>query len=244
MLSKILKHWPDEPERPPLLLNGLRVDDSEKIMAEIIRAFFKKGVAAGHPDVLVLEKDPKKSNIDVDRTREFIGQLALSHFELPQKLGIIPAAHLLNPASQNALLKTLEEPLPNRYLILGTPAKNLLLPTILSRSTVINLPKPALQIDRNLSEQYRQWQKSKIPQRLKESGQWSEGRPEKIKYFFDFVVADLHEELADNLNQKNIKKVRVITGQLTRALSYAEQLQRTSGANPKLLFESFLLNAG
>jgi len=244
LLHKILNNWPNEPERPPLLLNGLMENDSPKVIEEIIKLFFNKPVSPGHPDVLILEKDPRKSNIDVDRTREFIAQLALSRFELPHKLGIIPAAHLLNPASQNALLKTLEEPLPKRYLILGTTAKNLLLPTILSRSTVINLPQPALEIDGDLTNRYQKWTRLDPANRLKESGLWSEGKPENIIQFFDFILNKLRQELIDDLNQNNIKKARQICGQLARALDYSEQLQRTSGANPKLLFESYLLNIG
>ena len=242
-LFKILRNWPSEPARPPLLINGLGSDGSKEIWDGIIGIFFKKPLHSGDPDLLILEKDSQKSNIDVDKTREFIGQLALTHFEYPYKLGIVPAAHLLNPSSQNALLKTLEEPLPNRYLIMGTTAKNLLLPTILSRSTIINLPKPALEPDRVLSEQYRQWIALDPARRLKAGERWSEAQPEKIKQFFDFIVNSLHEKMLQNISRKKIKKVRSTTGQMARALNYAEQLQRTSGASPKLLFESFLLNS-
>jgi len=242
LLHRIISHWADEPERPPLLVNGLTESETGPIFEAIVKYFFQKAVAAGHPDVLILERDPKKTGIDVDRTREFIAQLALSHFEFTRKLGLIPEAHRLNPASQNALLKTLEEPLPNRYLILGTASKNLLLPTILSRATIVNLPQSAPAVDGELRDNYRQWVRSGPAQRLKKGELWSENRPEKIKQFFDFAIQDLRQRLAESLSRRDAKKARQLTGQLTRALSYSEQLHRTSGANPKLLLESFLLN--
>jgi hypothetical protein len=242
LLFKILRNWSSQPERPPLLLNGLAESDFTSIIDSIVELFFEKPVVAGHPDVLILEKDPKKSGIDVEITRDFIGQLALSCFEFPHKLGLIPAASLLNPASQNALLKTLEEPLPNRYLIMGTVSKNRLLPTILSRSTVVNLPKSVLPVDQVLLDDYPQWVESDLPQRLVMGEQWSGGNPENIKQFFEFAVENIEHRLAESLKQRDIKKSRQLSTQLKRALDYSEQLQRTSGANPKLLFESFLLN--
>ena len=51
---------------------------------------------------------------------------------------IIEDAQLLTPEAQNALLKVLEEPPANTYIIMGTDTKDSLLPTILSRCQIIH----------------------------------------------------------------------------------------------------------
>ncbi|MGB1360495.1 MAG: AAA family ATPase [Alphaproteobacteria bacterium] len=52
---------------------------------------------------------------------------------------IIDDAHTMNRQAENALLKTLEEPNPNCFIILCTSQVNSLLPTIRSRCSVYNL---------------------------------------------------------------------------------------------------------
>ena len=48
----------------------------------------------------------------------------------------------MNPESQNALLKTLEEPGPNNYFLLTTSKISALLPTIISRCQKIRIASP------------------------------------------------------------------------------------------------------
>lgn len=241
LLYKILERWREEPERPPLLLNGLEEAVWTETQEEISNIFFGKNVLPNHPDIIILDRDIKKQNIEVKATRDFINQLALSNYEFSFKLGIIPSAHLLNVQSQNALLKTLEEPLDNRYLILGARSKNQLLPTILSRSTIVNLPKINIAADGQVKELLLDCLKSPMSNRLLKGQNWSEGRTEKISEFFNLLVPELQYLLLESLRDKNVPKIKSLTEQIKKALDYSEQLKSTSGANPKLLFESFLL---
>jgi len=258
LLYKVLRNWHNESERSPLLLNGLKEEEWELIKNEIIKVFLYCGDVAynvsakgieNHPDILTLERKPQKNNIEVEQTREFINQLSLSEFELPFKIGFIPAAHNLNHQSQNALLKTLEEPLKNRYLILGTRAKNKLLPTLLSRATIININqnyveaglKPTSTADEGLINFYQNCLKFSPVQRLKRGQEWSEGKTEKINDFFESIIPELRKKLVSSLKNGDIKNARLLTGQLKKALDYSEQLERVSGASPKLIFEAFLV---
>ena len=61
------------------------------------------------------------------------------------KVAVIVNAQTMNDESQNALLKSLEEPSPNSYIIMITNRHKCLLNTIYSRCQVINIP--SLQID-------------------------------------------------------------------------------------------------
>lgn len=71
--------------------------------------------------------------ISIDTIRELntITQFTLQPNEY--RYIVILAAHLMTIAAQNALLKTLEEPPPQTYIILSTSKPNQLLPTIHSR---------------------------------------------------------------------------------------------------------------
>jgi len=254
LLSKILINWPKEPERPPLLLNGIGEKEWSLLRDKIVNIFiaqrenseypvFNAEGVIQHPDILVLEKERGKQTVEVKQTRKFIGQLSLSCHELPFKLGLIPAAHQLNVQSQNALLKTLEEPIKNRYLILGTISKNKLLPTILSRATIINIRSDRKESDsRNETAGfYEECLRLSPAQRLLKGQEWSKEKTEKIRSFFESIIPELHSQFVSSLSKGQTLKSRELLAELKKALNYAEQLERTSGANPKLLFETFLL---
>ncbi len=66
----------------------------------------------------------------VRKLKKFLSQKAYNH---PSKIIFIPEAHQLNLESQNTLLKTLEDPGENNYIILTSTHPARLLPTIISR---------------------------------------------------------------------------------------------------------------
>lgn len=86
-----------------------------------------------HPDSFWIEPRGKGRVIKVEEVRGLIQRMEKTAFEGGYKSGVILAADRMNPNSQNALLKTLEEPSPNTVLLLVTDAPQLLLPTIVSR---------------------------------------------------------------------------------------------------------------
>ena len=97
---------------------------------------FEKGI---HADFHVVEREENdktgklKSSISVLQIRELTEKISKRSFQNSYKIIIIPEAHLLNQEAANCLLKTLEEPSPRTIIILISPSKELLLPTILSR---------------------------------------------------------------------------------------------------------------
>lgn len=96
--------------------------------------------AAGNAlsDVLYVQADGKY--IRVDQIRQMREWLATSPVELNMKVAVIEEAWLMNEAASNALLKFLEEPVENAYIILYTPVMSILLPTIQSRVQSFHLP--------------------------------------------------------------------------------------------------------
>ncbi len=98
----------------------------------------RKVALSQHPDLHMIE--PNGSFIKIDQIRELQRELALRPFEAPRKACIIEAADRLNPASGNALLKTLEEPPGHALLVLLTANISGVLPTILSRCQQLHFP--------------------------------------------------------------------------------------------------------
>ena len=91
-----------------------------------------------HPDVHHIV--PEGPLIPVDVIREsVIPEAARSPFEAHMKLFIIEEAERMNPAAQNALLKTLEEPTQDTVFILISDREEELLETISSRCRVVRL---------------------------------------------------------------------------------------------------------
>ena len=96
----------------------------------------KKAISGNHPD-LVLVGSGKGGWIKVDDIREMIRGIALKPFEARSRMVIIEPAEMLNTASANALLKSLEEPPESTIFVLISHKPNLLLPTIVSRCQMI-----------------------------------------------------------------------------------------------------------
>lgn len=91
-----------------------------------------------HPDVHHVV--PEGPLIPVDMIREsVIPEAARSPFEATKKVFIIEEAERMNPAAQNALLKTLEEPPGDTVFILISDREEELLETISSRCRVVRL---------------------------------------------------------------------------------------------------------
>lgn len=96
-----------------------------------------------NPDLMIVspqaqEKNgkTKKNEIKIEAIRDLKNQLSMTAQSGKYKVAIIDEADRLNKASQNALLKTLEEPFPNTVLILIVQDPEKLLPTIKSRCQV------------------------------------------------------------------------------------------------------------
>jgi DNA polymerase III, delta subunit/DNA polymerase III, delta subunit, C terminal len=92
---------------------------------------------AGHPDVQWLKPEGKLNLIKIDQVREVIDFLTKSAQQGGYKVVVFESAEGLNHAAQNALLKSLEEPGANSFLVLQTAYPHLLLPTIKSRCQLL-----------------------------------------------------------------------------------------------------------
>lgn len=100
-----------------------------------------------HPDVISVapgrvvnsDKPSGKSIIPVDDIREVVRICGEHTYEGGCRVVQIERADKMNPNAQNALLKTLEEPIAGTIFLLMTDSPSLLLPTIISRCRQLQL---------------------------------------------------------------------------------------------------------
>ena len=91
-----------------------------------------------HPDVRFVEPLAGKKEISIQQIRELERELNYRSFSGGRKIAVIDPATSMNLASQNALLKTLEEPPQDSLIILIAANAGALLPTV--RSRCLRLP--------------------------------------------------------------------------------------------------------
>ena len=85
-----------------------------------------------HEDFISISRGKDRETISVEQISGLIDQLSLKPFG-KMHVVLIADAELMNPAAQNKLLKTLEEPVSETVIILLADREESLLPTVLSR---------------------------------------------------------------------------------------------------------------
>lgn len=99
----------------------------------------KQAATANHPDIRYITHE-KPNTISVDEVREQLNNdIAIRPYESQYKVYIIDEAEKLNAASQNAILKTIEEPPAYAVILLLTNNAASFLPTIMSRCVLLNV---------------------------------------------------------------------------------------------------------
>lgn len=113
---------------------GLPTDDNDRNV--------RLALAGTHPDIYIAAPEEKRKNISVDKIRAMRSEAYIKPRTADCRVFIIDKAETMNVASQNAILKVLEEPPGNVYFILITLSSFDLLPTIRSRAVCLSLTAP------------------------------------------------------------------------------------------------------
>ncbi len=107
-------------------------DDGEPVEGEVVEEIRKQTAAKAENPYLPIQI-PKAKVIRIKSIREIKKESSLSSAEAGKKIFILFEADALNDEAANALLKVLEEPLPDVHFILVTSRKDALKQTIISR---------------------------------------------------------------------------------------------------------------
>ena len=144
------------------------------------------------PDTLKILPNP---SIGIEEVRQIQKFLSRKPIRDGKNTVIVTQAHLLTIPAQNALLKTLEEPPGNSLVYLVTPQPDSLLPTILSRVQITDLPNPPGHPDLSISlALFSKLQKAGVGERLKILEEQEFTRETALK-FLDELEHIIHAEL-------------------------------------------------
>lgn len=159
-------------------------------------------------DILHINPDP---SIGIDEIRQIQFFLSRKPIQSDHNTVIIHQAHLLTLPAQHALLKTLEEPPPGTLIYLVTNQPGSLLPTILSRVQITDLPDhpdhPDLSKSKTLLEKL---QKSGVGDRLKILEETEFTRETALK-FLDDLEHLLHQQISSGPYNLEPKTYNLIT---------------------------------
>ena len=168
-----------------------------------------------------------RTEISVDQIRAFNDWLSLTSQLGGGQVAIIRNAHELNRNAANALLKTLEEPLENRYVLLVTDKPYRLPVTIHSRCQRVVLHVPD-------AETGMQWlvKQGVSPENAKQSLALADGSPGKAKDLMDSGGLALHAKVREQLaacmkgqiGASELAKLWLADEQIELRLNFAAQI--------------------
>lgn len=173
---------------------------------------------------------------------EDIKDLRLKSFLKPvnslYKLVIIEDSHMLTTEAQNALLKILEEPPANTFILLGTDSIDTLLPTVISRCQTVSLKSDSFEITQAEREDLEKFldtmSNSGIGERLKKAEELAKDKNEAINWISKLILALREKMLNEDLDTLDtIKKTQQL-----------HILLKTTNVNPRFAIENTLLDIG
>lgn len=181
---------------------------------------------------LVSEVVPENDSIGLPAIKFLIDRAKFIPPQKSQAVFLIRSGHLITPAGQNALLKTLEESKPEEQFIITTHNHHLLLPTICSRCQLIRLAgKSQLETNQAFLKQMIVALGSSPAAIIGLSDQLLNDQPQEK---LDQIIVSLREAYRHLPTQKRIKITNL-------ALIARNDLVRN--INPKLTLDHFLLTA-
>ena len=140
--STLLNSYQTQKLHHAILLHGKKGIGKASFAAEIAKEILGKSTI--YPDLLLIEKEAEKKEITVDKIRKIADFSNQTSAISANKFILIDSSCELNKSASNALLKILEEPRPNNFLILISHNLNRVLPTIRSRCQIVKIPDLSL----------------------------------------------------------------------------------------------------
>lgn len=191
-------------------------------------------------DITLIEKDSgikqNVNSIGIDEIKNMQRKVFFKPIKSPIKAVVLEDAHLLTVEAQNSMLKILEEPPDNTLIILSTNAKDIFLPTILSRCRIIELPDEKLKLSEEefneLEVLIRNIHHMPAGLRLAKAEVLSKDK-EKASKWIEMIITVLRQKLI-------VEQSREIAVQI-RTLQKYYTLLRTTNVNIRFLMEIMLM---
>lgn len=174
-------------------------------------------------------------SVGIEKIREFQKQLFLTPQQSQVKVGVIDTIERLTAEAQNALLKMLEEPPPHTYLLAETDIPDKLLPTILSRFSLISLGQDEKTRDEDAEKLLGQLLKASPGQIINLLEPCVATRDEAKILVNKFIYAARNALLVDPTNTKLVATIRAL---------FTAEWQLAVNVNQRLVLEHIFLLAG
>lgn len=178
---------------------------------------------------------PPEGVIGIDAVRDFERALSLTPTNSPAKVGVITDMERLTADAQHAILKTIEEPPRDTYIIGTTCIPEALLPTIRSRMTPVKLRDAHVSADPAVTKLLHTLLRQNPGERLATLEPYIASRDE-AKIFLVSLIAAAHDELVhpDAIPPKKI--IQLIKNLL------AAQSQLLVNVNQRLVIDNSVLH--
>lgn len=154
-----------------------------------------------------LSLDGRMGNITVTECSNLMRKLSMTAFLGDVKVALILFPERINEVASNKLLKTLEEPNPGTYIIMVTRSKERILPTILSRCSILEVPPAGTEeIASLLEKNYEVDTPTAMVLARKSAGSWGEARQLALEWKKEGAAENEHRSIFLRLLQNGIRK--------------------------------------
>lgn len=191
----------------------------KSILAEILGKLILNG-DLNREYVDIINYKPSKASFGVDDVREIIDEVNKKPFEGDKKVIIIHQGNKLTIQAQNALLKTIEEPPTEVYIIILCESLELILDTIKSRCEIYKLtPLTKDELYKYIAIKGYDYSEEEKSSAIA----FSEGIPGRIdRYFSDTELQELRDKIVDLLLQLTNNEIEAILENEEQLASYKQ----------------------
>ena len=191
----------------------------KSILAEILGKLILNG-DINREYVDIINYKPIKTSFGVDDVRDIIDEVNKKPFESDKKVIIIHQGNKLTIQAQNALLKTIEEPPTEVYIIILCESLELILDTIKSRCEIYKLtPLTKDELYKYIAIKGYDYSEEEKSSAIA----FSEGIPGRIdRYFSDTELQELRDKIVDLLLQLTNNEIEAILEKEEQLVSYKQ----------------------
>ena len=191
----------------------------KSILAEILGKLILNG-DINREYVDIINYKPIKTSFGVDDVRDIIDEVNKKPFEGDKKVIIIHQGNKLTIQAQNALLKTIEEPPTEVYIIILCESLELILDTIKSRCEIYKLtPLTKDELYKYIAIKGYDYSEEEKASAIA----FSEGIPGRIdRYFSDTELQELRDKIVDLLLQLTNNEIEAILEKEEQLVSYKQ----------------------
>lgn len=189
-------------------------------------------------DQLVVQPIKESNSIGINQVRELKAKILLKPLNSTFKLALLFNFEKATQEAQNALLKTLEEPPADTIIVLTASNKDLLLPTVVSRCSLIQLSTINYQLSTAelsvLSSQFSALFNGGVGDKLVLAQEVSKNKEEVISWLKKMILFT-RQKLIDNLSLSQYLNLLI-------SLQKSHVVLSTTNISPRFVLENFFLS--